>query len=229
MFKTINLIREKDPAAKSLLTIVLFYSGFHAIVLHRLAHRLYKMKLYFLATAVASFSRFLTNIEIHPGATIGERFFIDHGTGVVIGETTIIGNDVTLYQGVTLGGTGKQSGKRHPTIGNNVVVGAGAKILGSFTIGNNVNIGANAVVLSNIPDNSTVVGIPGRVVKINGAKVNECIKNLNHTDLPDPIQEELCELEQKIKQVSERIKCEVCARKEEKCKETDEVKDDKSI
>ena len=158
--------------------------------------------------------RFLTNIEIHPGATIGERFFIDHGTGVVIGETTIIGNDVTIYQGVTLGGTGKQSGKRHPTIGNNVVVGAGAKILGSFTIGNNVNIGANAVVLSDIPDNSTVVGIPGRVVKINGEKVNECIKNLNHTDLPDPIQEEICELEKQIQQLSKRIKCEVCAKKE---------------
>ena len=177
------------------------------------------MKLVFLATAIGSINRFLTNIEIHPGATIGERFFIDHGTGVVIGETTIIGNDVTIYQGVTLGGTGKQSGKRHPTIGNNVVVGAGAKILGSFTIGNNVNIGANAVVLSDIPDNSTVVGIPGRVVKINGEKVNECIKNLNHTDLPDPIQEEICELEKQIKQLSKRIKCEVCAKKEKDEKE----------
>lgn len=214
MFKTIKLIREKDPAAKSVISIMLFYSGLHAIVLHRIAHRLFKMKLVFLATAIGSINRFLTNIEIHPGATIGERFFIDHGTGVVIGETTIIGNDVTIYQGVTLGGTGKQSGKRHPTIGNNVVVGAGAKILGSFTIGNNVNIGANAVVLSDIPDNSTVVGIPGRVVKINGEKVNECIKNLNHTDLPDPIQEEICELEKQIKQLSKRIKCEVCAKKE---------------
>ena len=214
MFKTIKLIREKDPAAKSIISIMLFYSGLHAIVLHRIAHKLYKMKLNFLATAIGSISRFLTNFEIHPGATIGERFFIDHGTGVVIGETTIIGNDVTIYQGVTLGGTGKQSGKRHPTIGNNVVVGAGAKILGSFTIGNNVNIGANAVVLSDIPDNSTVVGIPGRIVKINGEKVTECIKNLNHTDLPDPIQEEICELEKQIQQLSKRIKCEVCAKKE---------------
>lgn len=219
MFKTIKLIREKDPAAKSVISIMLFYSGLHAIVLHRIAHRLFKMKLIFLATAIGSINRFFTNIEIHPGATIGERFFIDHGTGVVIGETTIIGNDVTIYQGVTLGGTGKQSGKRHPTIGNNVVVGAGAKILGSFTIGNNVNIGANAVVLSDIPDNSTVVGIPGRVVKINGEKVTDCIKNLNHTDLPDPIQEEICELEKQIKQLSKRIKCEVCAKKEKDEKE----------
>lgn len=214
MFDTIKLIREKDPAAKSFMCILLFYSGLHAIYLHRIAHKLYKIKFCFLANMIAAFARLWTGIEIHPGATIGKRFFIDHGTGVVIGETAIVGDDVTVYQGVTLGGTGKQSGKRHPTIGNNVVVGAGAKILGSFTVGNNVNIGANAVVLSDVPDNSTVVGIPGRIIKINGEKVDECIKNLNHTLLPDPIQEEIAELEKKIKQVSERIKCEVCAKKE---------------
>lgn len=214
MFDTIKLIREKDPAAKSFICILLFYSGLHAIYLHRIAHKLYKNNFGFLANMISSFARFWTGIEIHPGATIGKRFFIDHGTGVVIGETAIVGDDVTVYQGVTLGGTGKQSGKRHPTIGNNVVVGAGAKILGSFTVGNNVNIGANAVVLSDVPDNSTVVGIPGRIIKINGEKVNECIKNLNHMDLPDPIQEEIVELEKQIKQLSKRIKCEVCAEKE---------------
>jgi len=214
MFDTIKLIREKDPAAKSFICILLFYSGLHAIYLHRIAYKLYKNNFGFLANMIAAFAKFWTGIEIHPGATIGKRFFIDHGIGVVIGETAIVGDDVTIYQGVTLGGTGKQSGKRHPTIGNNVVVGAGAKILGSFNVGNNVNIGANAVVLSDVPDNSTVVGIPGRIIKINGEKVNECIKNLNHMDLPDPIQEELMELEKKIKQVSERIKCEVCAKKD---------------
>ncbi len=214
MFDTIKLIREKDPAAKSFMCILLFYSGLHAIYLHRIAHKLHKIRFCFLANMIAAFARFWTGIEIHPGATIGRRFFIDHGTGVVIGETTIIGDDVTVYQGVTLGGTGKQSGKRHPTIGSNVVVGAGAKILGSFTVGNNVNIGANAVVLSDVPDNSTVVGIPGRIIKINGEKVDEYIKNLNHTVLPDPIQEELMELEKKIKQVSERIKCEACSKKD---------------
>lgn len=212
MFDTIKLIREKDPAATSTLCILLFYSGLHAIFLHKISHKLYKNGFGFFANVVAALSKFLTNIEIHPGATIGKRFFIDHGTGVVIGETAIIGNDVTVYQGVTLGGTGKQSGKRHPTIGNNVVIGAGAKILGSFTVGNNVNIGANAVVLSDVPDNSTVVGIPGRIIKINGEKVNECIKNLNHTDLPDPIQEELLELEKQVRELAKRIKCEVCER-----------------
>lgn len=210
MFETIKLIREKDPAAKSLVCTILFYSGLHAIFLHKMAHRFYKNGFKFLAMTIAAFSKFVTHIEIHPGAVVGKRFFIDHGIGVVIGETAIVGDDVTIYQGVTLGGTGKESGKRHPTIGNNVVIGAGAKILGSFTVGNNVNIGANAVVLSNVPDNSTVVGIPGRIIKINGAKVNECIKNLNHTDLPDPIQEEIVELEKQIRILAKRIKCEVC-------------------
>lgn len=222
MFDTIKLIREKDPAAKSTLCIVLFYSGLHAIFLYKIAHKFYKRGFTFVANMISSFAKFLTGIEIHPGATIGKRFFIDHGMGVVIGETAIVGNDVTIYQGVTLGGTGKQIGKRHPTIGNNVVIGAGAKILGSFTVGNNVNIGANAVVLSDVPDNSTVVGIPGRIIKINGEKVNDCIKNLNHTDLPDPIKEELNELEKQIKELSTRIKCEVCEREARKLETAEE-------
>lgn len=213
MFDTIKLIREKDPAADSLLCILLFYSGLHAIFLHKIAHFFYKRKLKFISKLIAALSKLFTNIEIHPAASIGRRFFIDHGTGVVIGETTIIGDDVTIYQGVTLGGTGKQSGKRHPTIGNNVVIGAGAKILGSFTVGNNVNIGANSVVLSDIPDNSTVVGIPGRIVKINGEKVEETICNLDHMHLPDPIKDELEELKKRINMLNHILKCEACVKR----------------
>lgn len=213
MFDTIKLIRDKDPAADSVLCIILFYSGLHAIVLHKAAHFFYKKKLRFLSKLIAAFSKFITNIEIHPGAVIGRNFFIDHGTGVVIGETAIVGENVTIYQGVTLGGTGKQCGKRHPTIGDNVVIGAGAKILGSFTVGNNVNIGANSVVLSNVPDNSTVVGIPGRVVKINGEKVRETIYNLDHMHLPDPIMEELHEVEERINILNKKIRCETCLKR----------------
>lgn len=213
MFDTIKLIREKDPAADSVLCIILFYSGLHAIVLHRIAHFFYKKRLRFFSKLIAAFSKFITNIEIHPGAVIGKGFFIDHGTGVVIGETAVVGNNVTIYQGVTLGGTGKQSGKRHPTVGNNVVIGAGAKILGSFTVGDNVNIGANSVVLSDVPDNSTVVGIPGRIVKINGEKVMETIYNLDHMHLPDPIMEELHELEMRINQLNQKMKCETCMKR----------------
>ncbi len=214
MFDTIKLIREKDPAADSVLCIVLFYSGLHAIFLHRVAHFFYRKKLKFIAKFIAAVSKFFTHIEIHPGATIGKRFFIDHGTGAVIGETTIVGDNVTIYQGVTLGGTGKQSGKRHPTIGNNVVIGAGAKILGSFSVGNNVNIGANSVVLSNVPDNSTVVGIPGRIVKQNGEKVKETIYNLDHMSLPDPIMEELVLLEKRLNELNSSLHCEACKRRE---------------
>lgn len=213
MFDTIKLIKDKDPAADSLICILLFYSGLHAICLHKLAHFFYKRHLKFIAKLISAFSKFLTNIEIHPAAVIGKRFFIDHGTGVVIGETAIVGDDVTIYQGVTLGGTGKQSGKRHPTIGNNVVIGAGAKILGSFTVGNNVNIGANSVVLSDVPDNSTVVGIPGRIVKINGEKVEETICNLDHMHLPDPIKDELEELKKRINQLNHILKCEACIKR----------------
>src|SRR5246500_2958300 len=160
----IDTIFREDPAAESVLEIVLCYPGFHAILLHRLAHWLSQKHVPLLPRVISQFSRFFTGIEIHPGATIGRRFFIDHGMGVVIGETTEIGDDVLLYQGVTLGGTGNEKGKRHPTLGNNVVIGTGAKVLGSITIGSNVKIGAGSVVVRSVPDYSTVVGIPGRVV-----------------------------------------------------------------
>ena len=179
----VETIFREDPAAKSVIEIVLCYPGFHAIVLHRLAHRFYNARLYLLARIVSQFSRWITGIEIHPGAKIGRRFFIDHGMGVVIGETAEIGDDVLLYQGVTLGGTGKEKGKRHPTIGNNVVVGGGAKVLGNITIGECVKIGAGSVVVHSVPNNSTVVGIPGRIVSAKNANV---VAALEHGKLPDP-------------------------------------------
>src|SRR6202163_2320051 len=189
----IDTVFERDPAAKSRLEIVLCYPGVHAILLHRLAHRLYQWSVPLAPRVISQISRFFTGIEIHPGATIGRRFFIDHGSGVVIGETTEIGDDVLLYQGVTLGGTGNERGKRHPTLGNNVVVGTGAKVLGSITIGNNVKIGAGSVVVHPVPDNSTVVGIPGRVVRTrdsNGV--------LEHGKLPDPEGHAIDELKQRV-------------------------------
>lgn len=169
MFKTlkedIQVIFERDPAAKSVLEVILCYPGLHAIILHRIAHYLYKKGLILIPRLISQFNRFLTGIEIHPGAKIGRRFFIDHGMGVVIGETTEIGDNVTIYQGVTLGGTGKEKGKRHPTIKNNVVIGSGAKVLGPIVVGENSKIGAGAVVLKDVPPNSTVVGVPARCVK----------------------------------------------------------------
>lgn len=161
----LNRIMENDPAARSKIEVFLVYPSVHALIAYRIAHFLYNKKLFLLARIVSQLSRFFTGIEIHPGATIGKGLFIDHGMGVVIGETTEIGDDVTLYHGVTLGGTGKETGKRHPTIGNGVVIGAGAKLLGSIEIGNNVKIGANSVVLKSIPDGCTVVGTEGRIVK----------------------------------------------------------------
>ncbi|TDT70601.1 serine O-acetyltransferase [Hypnocyclicus thermotrophus] len=228
MFETIKSIKDRDPAATNCVCILLLYPGVHAIFWHKIAHFLYKRKLKFFANLIAMMSRFFTGIEIHPGAKIGKRFFIDHGMGVVIGETAEIGDDVTIYQGVTLGGTGKEKGKRHPTIGNNVVIGAGAKILGSFKVGNNVNIGSNSVVLSDVPDNSTVVGIPGRIVRINGEKVKDTITNLNHMDLPDPILDEMHEVERSLRELAKRIKCETCKiRSTEERNSTDnEVKND---
>jgi serine O-acetyltransferase len=177
----IDTIFREDPAAKSVLEIFVCYPGFHAILLHRLAHKLYRMGVPFLPRLISQISRFATGIEIHPGARIGRRFFIDHGMGVVIGETTEIGDDVLLYQGVTLGGTGHEKGKRHPTLGNHVVVGGGAKVLGNIRIGDHVKVGAGSVVVHPVPDYSTVVGIPGRVVRTrteNGV--------LDHGKLPDP-------------------------------------------
>ena len=179
--------KERDPAAVSTAEIILTYAGVHAILCHRVTHWLYKHKVPFFPRAISQISRFYTGIEIHPGAEIGRKLFIDHGMGVVIGETTIIGDGVTLYQGVTLGGTGKERGKRHPTIGNNVVISAGAKVLGSITIGNNVIIGASAVVIDAVPDDCTVVGVPGRIVKIKGEKVLS--DEFHQMHLPDPVSE----------------------------------------
>lgn len=183
-----KIVKERDPAIKTPLEVFL-YPSFRAIVRYRIAHWLYKRKRYFLARWFSQRTVRKTGIEIHPGATIGKGLFIDHGHGVVIGETAIVGDNVTLYQGVTLGGTGKEQGKRHPTIGNNVMISAGAKILGSFTIGENSKIGAGSVVLQEVPPNSTVVGVPGRVVKQNNVRVPR--EDLNQIDLPDPVQKEL--------------------------------------
>ncbi len=177
----IDTVFREDPAAKSVIEIFFCYPGFHAILAHRLAHRLHRWGLPLIPRILSQINRFFTGIEIHPGATIGRRFFIDHGAGVVIGETSEIGDDVLLYQGVTLGGTGHEKGKRHPTLGNNVVAGTGAKILGNIRIGNNVRIGAGSVVVHAVPDNSTVVGIPGRVVRIRPEE-----DHLEHGRLPDP-------------------------------------------
>jgi len=177
----IDTIFYEDPAAKSVLEIFLCYPGFHAILAHRFAHRLYCWGVPLIPRVISQISRFFTGIEIHPGATIGRRFFIDHGSGVVIGETTEIGDNVLLYQGVTLGGTGNERGKRHPTLGNNVVVGTGAKVLGNIQIGDNVKIGAGSVVVHAVPANSTVVGVPGRVVRIRPEG-----GPLEHGRLPDP-------------------------------------------
>jgi serine O-acetyltransferase len=175
---------ENDPAARSKFEVIFTYSGLHAIWAHRIAHAFFTRRMYTLARIVSQISRFMTGIEIHPGAKIGDRFFIDHGMGVVIGETCEIGDDVVIYQGVTLGGTGKEKGKRHPTIGNNVVIGSGAKVLGSFKVGDNSSIGANSVVVRAVPPNSTVVGIPGKIVKSNGERVAD---RLDHAHLPDPV------------------------------------------
>lgn len=184
----INIIRQRDPAIKSSWEVFL-YPSFKAILRHRIAHHLYKKQHYFLARWCSQRAVRKTGIEIHPGATIGKGLFIDHGHGVVIGETAIIGNNVTLYQGVTLGGTGKEQGKRHPTIGDNVMISAGAKVLGSFTVGENSKIGAGSVVLSEVPPNSTVVGVPGRVVKRDNKKI-PC-EELDQVHLPDPVKTDL--------------------------------------
>lgn len=183
----IALIRDKDPAIKSNLEVFL-YPSFKAILKYRLAHKLYLKKHYFLARFISQRTARKTGIEIHPGATIGKGLFIDHGHGVVIGETAIIGDNVMLYQGVTLGGNGKEQGKRHPTIGNNVMICAGAKVIGSFTIGDNSKIGAGSVVISEVPPNSTVVGIPGRVVKQDNVRVN---RDLDQIHLPDPVENDI--------------------------------------
>ncbi|MCR5261090.1 MAG: serine O-acetyltransferase [Candidatus Gastranaerophilales bacterium] len=197
----ITTIYEKDPAARNLAEVIFCYSGLHALICHRICHKLNYWKIPFLPRLLSQISRFFTGIEIHPGATIGRRFFIDHGTGVVIGETTVIGDDVLIYQGVTLGGTGKEAGKRHPTICNDVVIGAGAKILGNIMIGTGSRIGAGSVVIDSVPEHSTVVGIPGRVVQqktvING--------QLQHNRIPDPVTCELNRLKYEILDLKNEI------------------------
>ena len=199
----IAVIKDRDPAAKGDLEVLLSYSGLHAITAHRVSHALYKKEHYLSARLISQAAKFLTGIEIHPGATIGRGLFIDHGTGVVIGETAEIGDNCTLYQGVTLGGTGKETGKRHPTLKDNVMVGAGAKILGAFTIGENSKIAANAVVLCEVPDNCTAVGIPAKVVRRRGERVNT--QDMDQTHIPDPISAELAKLSARIEEL-ERAK-----------------------
>ncbi|AJQ29246.1 serine O-acetyltransferase [Pelosinus fermentans] len=204
--KDIRVVFERDPAARSVWEVLLCYPGLHAIWLHRIGHYFYKRGWVVFPRMISNIARFITGIEIHPGATIGEGLFIDHGTGIVIGETAEVGDNVTLYQGVTLGGTGKEKGKRHPTIGNNVVVASGAKVLGSFTVGDNSKIGAGSVVLKTVPPNSTVVGIPGQIVWHNGKKINGVeVIDLEHDDLPDPVQEMLQCLQQHMFKMEERI------------------------
>lgn len=198
----IQLIRERDPAIHSSMEVFL-YPSFKAMMHYRLAHKLYLKKHYFLARYISQRGVRKTGIEIHPGAQIGKGLFIDHGNGVIIGETTIIGNNVTLYQGVTLGGTGKEHGKRHPTIGDNVMISAGAKVLGSFLIGENSKIGAGSVVLSEVPPNSTVVGVPGRVVKRNNQALP--IETMDHADLPDPVREDIVCLQKANTELTNRL------------------------
>jgi len=195
-------IMDRDPAARNPVEIFFLYSGLHAVANHRIAHVFYKAKMYFIARLISQLSRAFTGIEIHPGARIGKGLFIDHGMGVVIGETTIIGNHCTIYQNVTLGGTGKDKGKRHPTIGDNVMIGSGAKVLGPFTVGSNSKIAANAVVLSEVPENSTCVGVPARVVRINNQKL---AAELDQIHIPDPVSQELCKMHVLIDELSKKI------------------------
>jgi len=194
-------IAERDPAAKNIWEVILLYPGFHAIFFHRIAHWFYKKKMFFIARFISQFSRFMTGIEIHPGAKIGKRLFIDHGMGVVIGETAEIGDNCTIYHGATLGGTGKDKGKRHPTIGNNVLISAGAKVLGPFKVGDNARIGANAVVLSEVEPNTTVVGVPGRIVKRSNVKVAPSVApsmELDQITIPDPVAQEFCRIRARL-------------------------------
>ena len=196
-------VKERDPAARSSFEIWLTYSGLHAVRSYRVAHWCYKRKLFTLARIISQASRFFTGIEIHPGATIGKGLFIDHGMGVVIGETAEIGDNCLIYQGVTLGGTGKDKGKRHPTLGNNVMVGAGAKVLGPFKVGDNVKIAANAVVLEEIPPNCTAVGVPARIIQRGAVKPTQ---DLDQIHIPDPVAQEMNRLREKI----DSLQCELC-------------------
>jgi serine O-acetyltransferase len=208
----IRVIFDRDPAAKTLIEVILCYPGLHALIFHRMAHSLYKRNLVLFPRLISQFSRFLTGIEIHPGATIGQGLFIDHGMGVVIGETAEVGDNVTIYQGVTLGGTGKEKGKRHPTIGNNVFIGTGAKILGSIKVGDNVKIGAGSVVTKPVPNDCTVVGVPGRVVVHLGVPLKNLqiqtdllAQDVREEELPDPVQEMLRCLMDRVNDLERKI------------------------
>ena len=207
MFKTISqdlqVIFDRDPAATSRMEVIFTYAGFHALLAYRLASWLKQQQVPFFPRAISQIARWLTGIEIHPSAKIGERFFIDHGMGVVIGETAEVGDHVTLFQGVTLGGTGKERGKRHPTLGNHVVVGAGAKILGGITIGDNVKIGANSVVLKSVPPNSTVIGVPARIIKTLGERLPDA--TMDHTNMPDPIADRFSALELELIELRKKL------------------------
>lgn len=199
--KDIQAVKERDPAARNVLEILLTYPGFHALEIHRIAHWLHRHRLKLLARIISHINRFLTGVEIHPGAQIGKGVFIDHGMGVVIGETAVIKDNVTLYQGVVLGGTGKEKGKRHPTIEEGAVIACGAMVLGSFTVGANARVGAGAVVLKSVPPNSTVVGVPAKVVVLNGKRVNK----LDHADVPDPCAQQVAKLVERIQELENKI------------------------
>ncbi|QAT18035.1 serine O-acetyltransferase [Candidatus Velamenicoccus archaeovorus] len=201
--KEVDAVFDRDPAARSYLEVVLLYAGLQALVMHRIAHALYRMRVPFLPRLLSQVSRFFTGVEIHPAAQIGDGLFIDHGMGVVIGETSVVGKNVTLYQGVTLGGTGKEKGKRHPNIGDNVVIGTGAKVLGNITVGDNSYIGANAVVLKDVPPNATVVGVPGRITRQDGKKIDRL---LDHIHVLDPLMQSLEDLEERVKDLEKKLK-----------------------
>ena len=201
----IKVIYDKDPAAKNIFEVVFCYPGLHALIAYRFAHRLYKWHIPLIPRIISYITRIITGIEIHPAARIGRRFFIDHGEGVVIGETSVIGDDVLIYQQVTLGGTGKEHGKRHPTVGNSVIIGAGAKVLGNINIGDNVRVGAGSVVIDDVPENSTVVGVPGRIIE---RKINSDDETLMHNHIPDPVKCELNRLKYEIQELKDRLNAE---------------------
>ena len=205
LLETLNAYQKRDPAARSKLEIFLLYAGVHATLYHRLAHCLYRHKLRFLARCISQWSRFWTGIEIHPGAAIGRRLVIDHGTGIVIGETAELGDDVLLYQGVTLGGTGKDTGKRHPTLGNNVLVGAGAKVLGPINIHDNARIAAGAVVLQEVPEGATAVGVPAQIVRVNGERVRRYVDEVDQTSVENPTLKRLEELTRRVNELEKRL------------------------
>lgn len=209
MKEDMDVVFEQDPAARTYVEVMLTYSGLHAVWSHRVAHWFYNKRLLFIARVISQISRFITGIEIHPGAKIGQRLFIDHGMGVVIGETCEIGNNVTIFQGVTLGGTGKEKGKRHPTLKDNALIATGAKVLGAITIGENSKVGGGSVVLKDVPDNSTVVGVPGQVVIQDGKRVG---RDLDHHKLPDPVFDKCAQLQTQI----DELKAEMASMKEEK-------------